>query len=841
MKAIYLMDGNSLLYRAFHATPYLANSKGLPTNATYAFTNMVRKILKERSPSFLLCVFDSKAPSFRLQISKEYKAQRPPMPSSLSLQIPQVRRILNAMGISIMEMEGFEADDLIASIVAAFKGEGRIFYIVTSDKDMMQIVDEHVLILDTMKDQLLGPKEVEERFGVRPELIPDFLALAGDPVDNIPGVPGIGEKGARMLVQSFGSIERIYESLDKLKTPSLRGRLERGRDLAFLSKRLALVRTDVPLCLEEEDLRIREPDLKELRRVFRELEFLNLLKEIREEVSVGEAFSFEEKGFEALEKEMIYLVPVFEGQGYSSRLKAFALSDGNGCFFSESMEELVQLLSQARRIVTHNLKPLLIFLMKRRVKVRREIEWFDVMLASYLLNPSKKDLSLEGILEEELDVEIQGGGKESLFGKVLLLRELEQVLAKKMEELSLSFLFSSIEMPLVHVLSSMEFYGVKVRKDVLSLLSEEYGKKIEELKAAIFQLAGGSFNINSQQQLSHVLFDVLGLPPSKKTKRGYSTDTDVLRELSKVHEIASLILEYRGLSKLKSTYIDTLPTFIDEASGRIHARFDQMTASTGRIISSDPNLQNIPIRGEEGKKVRRAFVADDGFLILSADYSQIELRILAHISGDELLREAFLNDEDIHAKVAKELFNVDQVTEDLRRMAKVVNFGIVYGMSGFGLSKGVDIPLRDAERYIEAYFERYKGVKEYVERAKEEAREKGFVRTLFGRIRYIPEIRSPDPALRQFGERTAINTPIQGTAADVIKLAMIDIHRRIEELGLQSRLIMQIHDELVLEVREEELEQIRALVKESMEGVVTLSVPLNVKIAVGRTWADTLT
>lgn len=840
MKAFYLMDGNSLLYRAFYATPYLANSKGVPTNATYAFTNMVRKILKERSPSFLLCVFDSKVPSFRVQISESYKAQRPPMPSSLSLQIPYVRKILEAMGIRTLEMETFEADDLIASIVKTLKGEGRVFYIVTNDKDMMQLVDEDVFILDTMKDLVIGPKEVRERFGIDPKLIPDFLALAGDAVDNIPGVPGIGEKGARTLVGSFGPIESIYENLEMIKSPAMREKLERGRDLAFLSKRLALIRTDLPLPIEEGQLRIGSPDIKELKRIFRELEFVSLVREIRQETRVEEPFLIRERGFEEVRKDVAYLVPIFEGKGYGLKLTAFALSDGDGCVLSESVEELFEALSAARKIVTYDLKPLLLFLKRKGKRLQRDTECFDVMLASHLLNPLRKDLSLEGILEEELDAEVQTRGREGLLHKASLLKELEQSLRGRMDELSLSFLFSRIEMPLVEVLSSMEFHGVLVRKDILSMLSKEYEAKIEELKRRIYEMAGGPFNINSQQQLSHVLFDVLRLSPSKKTKKGYSTDTDVLKELSKVHRIASLILEYRALSKLKSTYIDTLPGFIDPDTGRIHTRFDQTTAATGRIISSDPNLQNIPIRGEEGKRVRSAFIADEGFLILSADYSQIELRILAHISGDNVLREAFLRDEDIHAKVAQELFNVDRVTEEMRRTAKVVNFGVVYGMSGFGLSKEVEIPLKDAERYIEEYFKRHEGVKQYVDRMKEEVREKGFVRTLLGRIRYIPEIRSPDPTIRQFGERMAINTPIQGTAADVIKLAMIDIHRRIEELGFSSRLIMQIHDELVLEVKEEELESVKEIVKTSMEGAVSLSVPLKVKMGVGRSWAEAL-
>ncbi len=866
MKRIFLIDGHSYLYRAFHATPYLANSKGLPTNAVYAFTNMLRKLLNEQKPDDVIAVFDSKAPSFREEIFKEYKATRPPMPSNMPVQIPYVKKIIEAMGIPVVEEEGFEADDVIGTLVEKLKEKDSELYLVTGDKDMMQFVSENVFVLDSMKGIVLGEKEVTEKFGVKPALIPDFLALCGDTSDNIPGVLGIGEKTARELVSNLGTIEEIYEHLDKVTREAVKAKLKANRDNAFMSKKLATIRLDVPLRGSVSDLTVKEQDTGMLRRIFRELEFTNLYRELKKEGN-GKR-EWKEVSVADLKKERVSAAVGLSGKGaYQVYLDAFAASDGVSVFFSRAEKELFDIMAAAREVIVHGLKPLLVLAKKAnknfmsgvatRVPVtdlrgqsrgNRSSEhgdpftpFIDTMLASYLINPLRKEYAIDGVLEEFIDSDLSGGSPDELLKeRAFLLHDLAEVLSRKMEEHGLLDLFRSVEMPLVAVLADMEFYGVKVDRQALLVLSNDFDKRLNTIMKKVYELAEETFNINSPQQLGRILFDKLNLPPLKKTKTAYSTDTEVLQTLAPLHALPSEVLQYRTLSKLKNTYIDVLPTLINGETGRIHASFNQMVVATGRLSSSDPNLQNIPIRGDEGRKIREAFVAEDGFILLSADYSQIELRVLAHMSRDELLLEAFSKDEDIHSRVAQEVFRVGPtgLTSEMRRTAKVINFGVVYGISGFGLAKELGVSPREAQIYIDDYFKRHKGVQAYIDATLEFARERGFVKTLLGRTRIIPEIRNPDTGVRQFGERTAVNTPLQGSAADIIKLAMVKIHKRMNEEKMASRLIIQIHDELVFEVKEAELSAMKELVKHEMEHVLDLAVPLRVSLGAGKNWAE---
>jgi len=842
IKKLFLVDGNSYLYRAFYATPYLSTSKGIPTNATFAFINMLKKLLHEEKPDSLVVVFDSKAPSFREEISKEYKAQRPPMPDNLSSQIPYVKKIVTAMGIPLIEKEQFEADDIIGTIVHKLRNEPIDIYMVTSDKDMMQCVSKRAVILDTMKNQRIGEQEVVEKFGIQPQHMVDYLALCGDTSDNIPGVPGIGEKTARELVSTLGTIETIYENIHAIKKTAVKEKLIQHKDLAFMSKELARIHTDVPIDTDLNALSIKEADTQTLRNLFRELEFTSFYRELNSDAAVRRAYR--EKTLSDLNTEKIAIVVTFKSTHTIEReVESFTVYDGEGIYYSTREDELYTIIQHAQSVTTHNLKEL--FLCIRHINHHytpdTSQDLFDTMLASYLLNPLRKDYSLENLIEEFLHgIITTSDEREALIQKTLHLFELREVLYEEMKHHELLPLFSTIEMPLIAVLADMEFYGVKVDRKILASLSRDFDKRLNTIVQEIYDYGGEPFNINSPQQLSRILFEKLNLPPVKKTKTGYSTDIEVLQTLSSIHTLPKKILEYRTLTKLKGTYIDVLPTLINQRTGRIHASFNQMVVATGRLSSSDPNLQNIPIRGEEGKKIREAFVPDEGYMLMSSDYSQIELRVLAHMSRDPLLIDTFLKDEDIHSKVAQEIFQVGarEVTSEMRRTAKVINFGIVYGMSSYGLSKELGISQKEAQQYIDDYFEKHRGVKEYIEKALEEAHRNGFVRTLLGRIRYIPELSNPDASVRQLGERAAINTPIQGTAADIIKTAMVTIHRRMRKENLLSRLIMQIHDELVFEIKEEELAKMKSLVTHEMEHAMSLIVPLKVSIGYGESWAQ---
>ena len=838
-KKYILIDGHSFVYRAFFATPHLSNARGVPTNATYAFLTMIKKLKNDENPDFLAVIFDSKAPSFREAISATYKAQRPPMPPAMSVQFPHIKSLMEAMGIPVVEKEGFEADDIIATMVGHLRNDDNqsLVYIVTGDKDMAQLVGGNVYIYDAQKQIVLGEKEVVEKFGIPPAAMRDFLALAGDTSDNIPGVPGIGAKTARDLVAAFGSLGEIYRRIDEVGKRSVREKLVNGKESAELSVQLATLRDDVPL--EEMSVYLAGPgeDRATLRALLRDLEFTKLYREIV--VEREEKQQIRETGLEGLRKGKWSLSCLFQGKNsYDMEVAAFAVSDGSGVYFSDRPGDLTGVMARSPDIVMHDYKPLCSFCIREHISFPSQV--FDTMLASYLVNPLRKDLTVDGLVEEYLDLSIPPRDlKQAVTERAVHLFDLEETLAGLLNELELFDLFSTIEMPLVSVLSAMEMAGVKVDRRILMSLSRVYDQKLTALMREVYGLAGESFNINSPQQLSRILFDRLGLPRLKKTKTGYSTNTDVLQVLSEQHELPKRILEYRTLAKLKSTYIDVLPTLINQRTGRIHTTYNQMVVSTGRLSSTDPNLQNIPIRGEEGRKIREAFIADDDNLLLSSDYSQIELRVLAHLSQDAVLCETFRRDEDIHSRVAQEVFHVSasDVTHEMRRAAKVINFGIIYGMSGYGLARELGVSQKDAQAYIDDYFRKHEGVRAFMDGIIEDARERGYVRTFSGRIRRSPELASPDSALRQFGERVAMNTPVQGTAADIIKMAMITIASRMKRENLRSRLIMQIHDELVCEVEREEREVMEIVVREEMENVVHLSVPLKVSMGTGENWA----
>jgi len=840
-KRIFLVDGNSYLYRAFYATPHLSNSKGIPTNAIYAFISMIKKLRNTENPDALIIIFDSKEPSFREAISREYKAQRPPMPGNLIAQVPYVKGIVEAMGLPLLEKPGYEADDIIGTIVEHLKKHDDMeTCIVTSDKDMMQLVSDKVCIYDTMKNQVIREPDVLAKLGVRPAFVIDYLSLCGDTSDNIPGVPGIGEKTARELISTIGSMEDIYKRIDEIKKSSIKEKLIAGKEQGEMSRQLATIKVDVPIEMSIETLTATNEDLQALRRIYRELEFTSLYREIQGENNIKREWP--KKELSQLNMDRIAILASFHGKNAGAlQLDTFVAFDGEGIFFSQSEHDFIEILSRAEEIITHNLKPLLTALkiMSKSIEPRVP-HFFDTMLAAYLANPLRKEYGVGSIIEEYLDISLTLQDPPSALTEcVPHLFELKDTLANSMESLGLTDLFTRIELPLVDVLADMERCGVRVDRKIFSELSRDFDGRLTGIVKEIYAFSGEPFNINSPQQLSRILFDTLHLPPVKKTKTGFSTDTEVLETLSLQHPLPKKILEYRTLTKLKNTYIDVLPTLINPITGRIHASFNQMVVSTGRLSSSDPNLQNIPIRGEEGVKIRQAFVPEDGCILISSDYSQIELRVLAHISKDPLLIETFLRNEDIHSTVAQNIFGVttENVTQDMRRTAKVINFGIIYGMSSYGLSKELDISQKEAQQYIDSYFARHAGVKRYMETIVEEAQTNGFVKTLFGRIRFIPEINNPDQTVRQLGQRTAMNTPIQGTAADIIKMAMINTTTKLRERGLTSRLILSIHDELVFEVKENEITEMEKLIREEMEHVIPLDVPLKVSMGKGLNWA----
>jgi DNA polymerase I len=888
---LFLIDGSSYLFRAFYAIRHLSNSKGLPTNATFGFTQMLLKVLKEHRPDYLAVIFDSKAPTFRSEVYKEYKANRPAMPEGLTLQIPYIKKIIEGYRIALLEMDGYEADDLIGTVAKRLESEVDVV-IITGDKDILQLVSDRIQVYDTMKEKRLGVEEVIQRFGVSPEQVVEVMGLSGDAIDNIPGVPGIGEKTAIQLIKNYGSIENLLTHVEEIPQKKLKENLKTHGDLARLSRQLATIHTDVPVRYQLKDFSPPSPDLKSLKEIFKELEFNKLLKELFEEktfdqkarLSANKDYRLitDQNEFQALleglRKAMYFSIDLETTSPYPmwADLVGISLSYAPHQAFYIPLGHRHREAAQQLRLpwVLEQLKPILEDTKVKKVGQNIKYEWIvlkqygihlqgidgDTMIASYLLNPTKHNHNLGEIAQEYLDrsvtdfKEIVGSGMKAVtFDQIELEKardyscedadvtlQLSHLLFPKLKEGGFKDLFEQVEIPLVVVLAKIEMNGVKIDLELLQGYSKEIDTQLQQKMERIYGLAGEVFNINSSQQLGKILFDKLKLPVVKKTKTGASTDVEVLTKLSLQHDLPLEILGYRNLSKLKSTYIDALPKLVHPKTGRVHTSYNQTVTATGRLSSSDPNLQNIPIRAEEGSRIRQAFIPEQGCSIVSADYSQIELRILAHLSQDETLIKAFQNDEDIHARTASEIFDVsmEKVTPPMRREAKVINFGIIYGMSAYGLSQQLRIEPKIAQAYIDEYFKKYTGVQTYIEKSLEEARQKGYVMTLLHRRRYLPDIHSPTVAIRQATERMAINTPLQGTAADIIKVAMIHIQNRIEELGLSTKMIMQVHDELVFEVPEEELQNAIPMIQNEMETVMELSVQLKVSIHSGSNWAE---
>jgi DNA polymerase-1 len=882
---LFLIDGSSYLYRAFFAIGHLSNSKGVPTNATYGFTQMLLKVLKEHRPDYLAVIFDSKAPTFRSEVYKEYKANRPAMPEGLAPQIPYIKKIIEGYRIALLEMEGFEADDLIGTVAKKLESEVDVV-VITGDKDILQLVSDRIQVYDTMKEKRFGVEEVVERFGVSPEQVVEVMGLAGDAIDNIPGVPGIGEKTAIQLIKTYGSIENLLAHVEEIPQKKMKENLRTHGDLARLSRQLATIHTDVPVNSQLKDFSLFPPDLKNLKEIFKELEFNRLIKELLDQkvpppsgrdycliTDRNQLFAL----LEDLRKNAIFSIDLETTSPYPMWADLVGISLSNVPHqasyiplghqggktqqlpLSWTLEQLRPILEDTEvKKVGQNIKYDWIVLKRYGIHLQG-IEG-DTMIASYLLNPTKHNHNLSEIAQEYLDrsvtnyKEVVGIGMKAVtFDQIELEKardyscedadvtlQLSHLLFPKLKEEGFKDLFDRVEMPLVMVLAKMEMNGVKIDLDLLQEYSKEIETQLQQKMDRIYAFAGEVFNINSSQQLGKILFDKLKLPVVKKTKTGASTDVEVLTKLSLHHDLPFEILSYRNLNKLKSTYVDALPKLIHPKTGRVHTSYNQTVTATGRLSSSDPNLQNIPIRTEEGNRIRQAFVPEKGWLLVSADYSQIELRILAHLSEDETLIKAFQNEEDIHARTASEIFEVpiEKVTSSMRREAKVINFGIIYGMSAYGLSQQLGIEPKVAQDYIDDYFKKYTGVQAYIEKSLKEARQKGYVMTLLHRRRYLPDIDSPTVVVRQAAERMAVNTPLQGTAADIIKVAMIRIQNRIAESGLATKMIMQVHDELVFEVPEEELQKAIPIIQKEMETVMDLSVPLKISIDSARNWAE---
>ena len=885
---VFIVDGHSMIHRNYHAIRGLSTSKGFPTNAIYGFVKALQKLLHDYQVKRILIAFDAKGPTFRHEVFEKYKAQRPPMPEDLKVQIPVIFEIVDALGIPSLQMEGYEADDIIGTASEILSRRGRRVFIVTMDKDMFQLVTDTVWVFDPKNDILRDPEAVRQRMGVTPAQVVDLLALMGDKVDNVPGVPGIGEKTARKLINQFGSLDALYERLDEVTPPRIRNLLEAHRDAAFLSRELVLIRRDVPLTIPEGALTLKETDEKRLQEIYLKLEFFSMLKGLKQKHTLDsvkheayETVSDEatlEKWLKGVEEEKVFSVDLettSENPLYAEIVGiSLALAPGKACYIPVKHDVEPSMNQLTREKVLGRLKSLLedaaVGKMGQNLKydirvlmnvgIRMQGIACDAMVADYLLNPTKRTHNLDNMSIEYLghqpisfkEVTDKAGAKDGFWQVPVaeatryaaedadLALRLCDILRPKIQEQGMKELYESIELPLISVLAEMEHHGVKVDLEQLRELSKELEIKMARLEEKIHRLAGEPFNINSPKQLSVILFDKLGLKSIKKTKTGRSTNVEVLTALALEHELPALVLEYRSFAKLKSGFVDALPKLVDPQTGRIHTSFNQTVASTGRLSSSNPNLQNIPIRTEEGRRIREAFVAEEGNLILSADYSQIELRILAHLSGDPVLIGAFLNDEDVHARTASEVFGVplDAVTPELRRRAKVINFGIIYGMSAFGLARELGIDRQEAEDYISRYFTRLKRVKQYQEELIERAKAEGLVRTLFGRIRPLPELKSKNYQQREFGIRTAINAPIQGTAADIIKKAMIAIQRRLKAGDVRAVMVLQVHDELVFEVKKDQVPTLENLVREEMESAASLKVPLKVGIQTGENWRE---
>ncbi|MGD2063952.1 MAG: DNA polymerase I [Nitrospirota bacterium] len=872
MAEVYLIDGAYYLYRAFYAMRELSTSTGLPTNATLIFARMLLKLLKERRPDRTVIAFDAKGPTFRNDLYADYKGHRPPMPDDLRVQIPYIHRLVEAMGIPTAIVEGVEADDVLGTLALHTVAAGDTAVLVTRDKDLMQLIDGGISMWDSLKDEVVNTAAVEKKFGIGPRLVPDCLALIGDTSDNIPGVPGVGPKGAAELLQAYGDLEGVLAAAPEIKAKKRREALIAGADQARLSKELATIRTDVDL--SGVDLTQRPMDRDALRALFAELEFTSLPRELGlDDDPAAEATEpppgaarFASPGDLAnwltgevalhlwLEEEPPGPAELRAIQVGNTEETAYALVEDPGPWLAVLAPWLG---AHAGRWLGHGLKPQLRYLAEHEIAVR--VPRFDTALASYLLDASRDPAELADLaaawLQRAIPSEEAGLGKGKarrvlaelpegeraafLRERGLALAALAPHLENELAATGLDGLYGEVEGPLQEVLCAMEVAGIAVDRPALDGLTAEMEEGLAALEEEIYDLAGEQFNINSPKQLATVLYDGLDLPVIKRTKTGPSTDVSVLEELGRRHPLPAKILDYRSITKLLNTYVTVLPTLI-AADGRIHSRFHQTVAATGRLSSSHPNLQNIPIRTERGRTIRRAFVAPDGYRLLSADYSQIELRLLAHFSGDEKLIQAFVDGADIHRATAAQIFGLEeeQVTDAMRRDSKTINFGILYGMGAFRLAQQIDVPLAEAKRFIEHYFARYPKVRAYLDGSVREARETGYVTTLLGRRRPLPEVNSDNRVVRANGERMAINTPLQGSAADIIKVAMLRVDDALRREGLASRLVLQVHDELVLEVPDAEADAVREMVPREMGAAASLKVPLVVDTGVGDNWDE---
>ena len=886
---LYLIDGSNYLFRAFYAIRELSNSQGFATNAIYGFTIMLLKLLREYDPQYIVVTFDVKGPTFRHDTYDGYKATRKAPPEAIIAQIPCVKEIVRGLGILVLEQQGIEADDIIGTLTNAYAGRDFQVVIASGDKDLMQLVSDHTVLFDTMKDKRYDAAAVRERFGVEPAQVADILALAGDASDNIPGVPGIGLKGAERLIQEFGSVENLLRNVEKIKNGRARAAMREHADQARMSLDLARLRLDADIPFQIDDSRRRSPDVEALKRLFGKFEFSSLLQELKisDEALAGDyqlirdesdlraclekvrargalAIEFVPTSPEPMRADVVgvalgivpgeaWYVPLGPDSGPPSPQGAISLR-------SEVAWHMLSPVLADEHIAKHghDLKTAHVIVNRKGMDLRGL--GCDTMLAAYVLNPSRRSFELTDILRDYVGRSIASTkdsaasevrppalenatvvpGAAYACGRADAVLNLVGELLPALVRDGLDILLRDLEMPLLPILGDMERHGVLLDCELLMAMSRELRQLMELSMNKIYELAGERFNINSAKQLQVILFEKMNLPRGRRTKEGYSTDVDVLTQLAKNHELPGEILAYRSLAKLKSTYIDTLPLLVHRETGRIHTSYNQAVTATGRLSSSNPNLQNIPVRTLEGKRIRQAFIVPEDHWMIAADYSQIELRVLAHLAEDRTLLSAFASGEDIHSRTASTIFGVfpEMVNKEMRRQAKVINFGILYGMSAFGLAKELDVSQKLAQAYIDEYFQKYEGVRAYLDRTLAQARRDGYVTTILNRRRYLPEINAENANVRQFAERTAINTPIQGSAADLIKMAMIRIDRRIGEEGLRARMIMQVHDELVLEVPDGERQAVIDLVRGEMENIMHLLVPLKVDIGCGKNWDE---
>ncbi|MBI5445996.1 MAG: DNA polymerase I [Deltaproteobacteria bacterium] len=843
MARYYLVDGTNLLYRAYHALQSFRTSKGLPTHAAYGFTSMMLRVLREHAPDTVAVIFDPPGPTQKHKLYADYKASRERAPDDLLVQIPYVHRILEALGIRILIQEGFEADDVLGTLARKLVEQGHEVTLVTGDKDFCQLVSERLRLLDTMRDKITGPAEVVERFGVPPDRVVEILSLTGDAIDDLPGVPGVGIKTAAQLLAKYGTLEAVVDRAGEEKGKKGEALREFG-GRALSNRALVTIDTDVCLPPEADRLEQRPVDRARLGALFRELEFVKFLKELDLEKELSPeapaAAPAAPRTAPPVPEDWIAVAPAAGGVAWG-----FAAASGEAvALAADALGSLPgswreQLRDAHRPIVGHGLK--LACLALNRHGIPASGIRLDCEVAAYLLAPGRRTYALEDLARDRSAPSPSAAEPlEQAQERARASLALAKLLEEELEEAGLSALYREVENPLIPILADMEGAGVRVDSAALASLSAEYAGRIAGLETRMFELAGEPFSTQSPKQLATILFEKLKLPTGRKTATGYSTDAAVLEELALSHPLPALIIEHRNLCKLKSTFIDALPALVDARTGRIHASFHQTVTATGRLSSSSPNLQNIPVRGEEGRRIREAFIAGPGTLLLSADYSQIELRILAHLCHDPVLVEVFRTGRDIHAETASRIFGVplEAVDHRMRREAKTVNFGILYGISPFGLARQLGIGREAAAKMIEAYFHQFPRVRAFLDGLVERARATGVAETLFGRKRPIPELHSRNRAQREFAERTAVNTPIQGTAADLIKKAMVRAVQELDARGVDARLILQIHDELVFEVQEEHVEQAGLAVRTAMEGAADFRVPLAVEVAWGKNWYE---